>query len=351
MEEIIIYNYIKNVEISQEPPLTAEALSDKGRNGRERPWRAYKMANELLSLAYQSVNEKKAERLKWCCKTIEADVKKGTGELVRIVGFSSCRVRLCPLCAWRRSLKNFWNTIKIVKWLKSHEETAGKFSYLFITLTVKNCRGDALSATIDDLFAAVKRLYERKEVKKAFLGMVRNLEITHNVDINSKDYDTFHPHFHMIVAVRPSYFKSRDYISQKRLRELWRECLRVDYEPQVDVRRVKSKGGDDPSGCEAAAAVAECSKYAAKSADYIIPDDWDLTVETVRILDAALDRRRLITYSGIFREVSQRLKLEDCEDGDLIKVGEELPEVDESELERVTYWWYSGYRQYYKIEK
>lgn len=338
-------------EISQEPPLTAEALLDKGRNGRERPWRAYKMANELLSLAYQSVNEKKAERLKWCCKTIDADVKKDSGELVRIVGFSSCRVRLCPLCAWRRSLKNFWNTIKIVKWIQSHQEIAGRFSYVFITLTVKNCRGEALSATIDDLFAAVKRLYERKEIKKAWLGMVRNLEVTHNIDINSMDYDTFHPHFHMIVAVRPSYFTSRDYISQKRLQALWKECLRVDYEPVVDIRRVKSNGGDDPSGCDAAKAVAECSKYAAKSADYIIPDDWDLTVETVRILDAALDRRRLINYSGIFREVSQRLKLEDCEDGNLIHVGEELPDADKSELERVTYWWYSGYRQYYKIEK
>lgn len=314
------------------------------------------MANELLSIAYESINSRKAERLKWCCKTIDADVRRDTGELVRIVGFSSCRVRLCPLCSWRRSLRNFWNTISIVKWLQANEsrQEVGKFSYIFITLTIKNCGGDALSGTIDDLFAAVKRLYERKEIKKAWLGMVRNLEVTHNVDINSKDYDTFHPHFHMIAAVRPSYFKSRDYISQKRLQTLWKECLRVDYDPVVDIRRVKSRAcpeGEDASGCDAAKAVAECSKYAAKAADYIIPDDWDLTVDTVRVLDAALDRRRLITYSGIFREVSQRLKLEDSEDGDLVKVGEEISVVDDSELVRATYWWYSGYRQYYRIEK
>ena len=335
--------------------MLAVALTDKGRNGRERPWRAYKMANELLSMAYESINESKAERLKWCCKTIDADVRRDTGELVRIVGFSSCRVRLCPLCSWRRSLKNFWNTIAIVKWLQANErrQEVGKFSYIFITLTIKNCRGDALSGTIDDLFAAVKRLYERKEIKKAWFGMVRNLEVTHNVDFKSKDYDTFHPHFHMIAAVRPSYFTSRDYISQKRLQALWKECLRVDYDPVVDIRRVKGRAspeGEDASGCDAAKAVAECSKYAAKAADYIIPDDWDLTVETVRILDAALDRRRLINYSGIFREVSRRLKLEDSEDGDLVKVGEEI-RVDDSELVRATYWWYSGYRQYYRIEK
>ena len=49
--------------------------------------------------------------------------------------------------------------------------------------------------------------------------------------------------------------------------------------------------------------------------------------------------------------MSQKLKLEDCEEGDLVKVGEELPDVDKSDLERVTYWWYSGYRQYYRVEK
>lgn len=331
--------------LCQDPPQLAEALSDRGRNGRERPWRAYKVANEYLAMAYDSINRNKADRLRLCCKTIEADVKKGTGELVRIVGFNSCRVRLCPLCAWRRSLKNYWTTTKIVRWLEAHQgdKSVGRFSYIFVTLTVRNCSGDNLSSTIDDLFAAVKRLYQRAEVSSVWKGAVRNLEITHNVNPVSKDYDTFHPHFHMIVAVRPSYF-SHGYISQKRLVELWRDALGVDYDPVCDIRRVKSLRGQDTAG-----AIAECSKYAAKVADYIILDDWDLTESTVRLLDAVLDRRRLITYSGVFREVKALLKLEDCEDGDLVRVGEDLPDVDKSELERVTYWWYSGYRQYYKV--
>lgn len=311
------------------------------------------MANELLSIAYESINRSKSERLKACGKVLTFTVDRQTGQKV-LTNAESCRVRLCPLCSWRRSLKNFWNTIKIVRWLKANEsrQEVGKHSYIFITLTVKNCRGDALSATIDDLFAAVKRLYERKEIKKAFRGMVRNLEITHNVNPVSKDYDTFHPHFHMIAAVRPSYFASKDYLSKKRIAEIWKESLRVDYDPVVDVRRVKARSdtGSDPDDCGAAQAVAECSKYAAKAADYIIPDDWDLTVETVRVLDAALDRRRLINYSGIFREVKQLLSLEDAEDGDLVKVGDEMPKLSEDTYTE-TYWWYSGYRQYYRIEK
>lgn len=343
--------------ISQEPPLLAEALTDKGRNGRERPWRAYKMANELLSMAYEPINKSKSERLRACGKVLTFRVDRQTGNK-KLVNAESCRVRLCPLCAWRRSLKNFWNTTKIVKWLQANSERriGGKLDYIFITLTVKNCQGAELSGAIDDLFAAVKRLYERKEIKKAWLGMVRNLEVTHNVNPDSKDYDTFHPHFHMIAAVRSSYFKSRDYISQKRLQELWKESLRAGYDPVVDIRRVRTRTraspegeGENASGCDAARAVAECSKYAAKAADYIIPDDWDLTVDTVRLLDAALDRRRLINYSGIFREVKQLLQLEDCEDGDLVNVGDEQQSELGADTYLESYWWYSGYRQYYKV--
>lgn len=346
---IIIY-CIKNVDISQDPPRIGEALSDVGRNGRERPWRRYKLANEMLAIAYDDINQSKADRLRACGKVLAYDQDVETGKKV-LAGADSCRVRLCPLCSWRRSLKNYYNTMKIVRWLQANESRpeVGKYSYIFITLTVKNCIGDDLSATIDDLFTAVKRLYQRKEVKKAWRGMVRNLEITHNINPDSKDYNTYHPHFHMIAAVRPSYFTSRDYISQKRLTELWRDALRVDYDPIVDIRRVRGSAGT-PDDYDAASAVAECSKYAAKSSDYIIPEDWDLTVDTVRLLDSVLDRRRLIMYSGIFREVKAKLQLDDCEDGDLVHVGDEKQDIGQNTV-RVYYWWYSGYRQYYKIER
>lgn len=308
------------------------------------------MANELLANAYEDINKAKADRLRWCGKVLTFKVDRQTGRKA-LKTAESCRVRLCPLCSWRRSLKNYWNTISIVRWLQANENRpeVGKFSYIFITLTVKNCRGEALSGSIDGLFAAVKRLYERKEIKKAWRGMVRNLEVTHNIDTKSKDYDTYHPHFHIIAAVRPSYFNSRDYVSQKRLQTLWKECLRVDYEPIVDIRRVKGEG-DSEGNYDPARAVAECSKYAAKAADYIIPDDWDLTVDTVRLLDAALDRRRLINYSGIFREVKYKLDLDDSEDGDLVKVGDDTSDLGDDTYTE-TYWWYSGYRQYYKIER
>ena len=339
-----MFNDTKYKSLCQDPPQLAKALSDKGRNGRERPWRAYKMANEYLAMAYDSINQSKAERLRACGRTLTfARDQSGAQKLVCA---DSCRVRLCPLCAWRRSLKNYWTTTKIVRWLESHQEdkNVGRFAYLFVTLTVRNCSGADLSSQIDGLFAAVKRLYQRKEIKVSWKGMVRNMEITHNVNYESKDFDTFHPHFHCIVAVRPSYF-SHGYITHDRLVELWRECLGVDYDPVVDIRRIRGRFGDQTT----AGALAECSKYAAKAADYILLDDWDLTCDTVKLLDSALDGRRLINYSGVFREVKALLKLDDCEDGDLVNVGSDDDVALGSDAELVTYMWYSGYRQYYKV--
>lgn len=325
----MINSQCANIDIDIDTPLT-----DKSPRGRERPWKRYKMANEYLAMAYDEIDKHKANRLRACGQILTFDVDAQGNK--RLSNANSCRVRLCPLCAWRRSLKLYHDTMRIVQYIQDNEPKA----YIFVTLTVRNCTADKLSDTLDLLFAAVQRLTQRVDVKKPWRGCVRNLEVTHNVDIDSDFYDTYHPHIHMLVAVNPSYFASRDYISKDKLRRLWRECLRVDYDPQVDIRACK---GTDPH------AVAECSKYAAKAGDYLILDDWQLTVDTVSVLDKALANRRLVNYSGIMRDVKRKLNISDVEDGDLTHIGE-VDNVGDI-VNRETYWWYSGYRQYYKVKR
>ena len=329
------YCQCETLEASEDrPAIDSVALSDKGRNGKERPWRRYKLANEYLSIAYKEIDQKKADRLKACGKVLAFDVDaQGNKKLVQA---DSCRVRLCPLCSWRRSLKSYYNTMKIVDYINEHYSNT---AYIFVTLTVQNCTADKLSETLDLLFGALQRLTQRKEVKAVWRGSVRNVEVTHNVDVNNAWYDTYHPHIHMLVAVNKSYFKDKRYISRVKLAQLWQECLRVDYLPQVDIRACK---GSD------AHAVAECSKYATKASDYLIFDDWDLTVDTVRTLDKALANRRLINYSGMFRDVKRILALDDVEDGDLVNIGDNA-EIGET-VKREYYFWYSGYRQYFGVK-
>lgn len=304
-------------------------------SGRRRPWREKKMANELLAMAYDTVDSRKAERLRDCSRILQFRIYPDGHK--RLHSMSSCRVRLCPICTWRRSLKVYHNTVKIIDFLN---ENRG-YNYIFLTLTVRNCKGTELSTTIDEMMTAWNNLLKRKAVVSAVKGWLRAMEITHNVDINSDSYNTYHPHFHCLLAVNPSYFTSRDYISQARWAAIWQQSMRVDYNPVVDVRRCY---GTDSK------AVSECAKYACKTEEILIAEDWDLTVATVKILDEALRNRRFIAYGGAMREAHKILNLSSEEDGSLVNVGKEDEAEDKGEYIIESYWWYAGYRQYGRID-
>lgn len=307
-----------------------EILSDKTEGEKERPWREHKVANEYLAIAYDEVNASKAERLRACATTLTFSVTETGKKQLKSANF--CRVRLCPMCAWRRALKVYSNVVKVL------DEMDGSHVFIFLTLTAKNCSGAELSGELDRLMAAWKRFEHRKPFKQAVKGWYRGLEVTHNVDVLSSSYDTFHPHFHCLLAVNKSYFTGKEYLSHESWVDLWQESLRVDYKPVVYIRKVKGSLGK---------AVAEVAKYAVKSSDFIIPDDWDLTVDTVRMLDAALHNRRLIAFGGVMKEIHKQLNLEDEETGDLIHVDGESPEEKITDRELIFGWW-TGYQQYVK---
>lgn len=307
-----------------------EILSDKTERGKERPWRVHKVANEYLAMVYDQVNPDKAVRLRDCATSLIFSVLDDGKKRLKSANF--CRVRLCPMCTWRRALKVYSNVVTVL------DEMDGSHAFIFLTLTAKNCSGAELSGELDRLMVAWNRFVLRKPFKQAVKGWYRGLEVTHNVNPLSSSYDTFHPHFHCLLAVDKGYFKSRNYLSQESWMDLWQKSLQVDYKPVVDVRRVKGSNSK---------AVAEAAKYAVKSSDIIIPDDWDLTVDTVRILDIALHNRRLVAFGGLMKEIHKRLNLEDEESGDLVHVEGESPEEKITDRELIFGWW-TGYQQYVK---
>lgn len=286
------------------------------------------MANEMLAAAYDEIDPKKAARLRDCATMLQFARQPEGGLQLRHANF--CRVRLCPMCSWRRSLKVAGQVSQILDAINRREPMA----YVLLTLTVRNVRGEALSGALDAMMRGWQRFIQRENYKRAVKGHYRALEITHNVNPLSEVYDTYHPHFHVLLAVKPSYFTSRYYLSQTRWAQLWREAMRLDYVPSVDVRRVKGN---------TAAAVAEVAKYAVKPEDLLV-DDWDLTVETVRLLDKVLHQRRFIAYGGLFAEAHRALHLDDAEEGDLVLLNPEDKPPEEDKL--LSFVWYSGYRQY-----
>ncbi|MCV5958702.1 protein rep, partial [Escherichia coli] len=158
-----------------------------------------------------------------------------TGETrLRLRSAQFCRVRHCPVCQWRRTLMwqaRFYQALpKIVADYPSSR-------WLFLTLTVRNCEIGDLGETLTVMNAAFKRMEKRKELSP-LQGWIRATEVTRGKDGSA------HPHFHCLLMVPSSWFSGVAYVKQSRWVELWRDCLRVNYEPNVDIRTVKTKTGE-----------------------------------------------------------------------------------------------------------
>lgn len=320
---------ITTVELNQ-------PLIDTNAKGKPQPWAAHKDQTALLSYAYEQLgNDRKAGRVQ-CCAPRLVFGRTDEGRL-KLAAANFCRVRLCPVCQWRRSLKLFGQTTEVVKAVQQQRKVA----WLMLTLTVKNVDGIDLPNEITIIHKAWDRICKTKAFQRAVLGWQRCLEITHNVTTGSGAYDTYHPHIHALLCVKPSYFTSRDYISRDAWSSMWAAAARLDYVPQVWVSRVK----DGSAG-----AVAEVTKYAAKPGDYLTAWDLDMMVSSVEVMDNALHRRRLVAFGGILKEAHKALGLDDVEVGDLVHTDNDpTPEAAAAAL--AAYTWVPGYRQYYRSKE
>lgn len=221
-----------------------------------------------------------------------------------------CRARMCPMCSWRRSLRIFSDTSRCLPLF-------GAVSYLLITLTVKNCSGDALKEEVGQLGQSFNRLSKYKEWQSAILGYQRTLEVTYN-----RHDKTYHPHLHILAVVDGRTYFRKDhnkYITQERLVQLWRRAAQLDYDPLVGITRVEAT--------RKAGAVAEVSKYPLKAIDIlaVANKDRDEGLEVLKTMHNALKSVRMITWGGLFKKVRQQLKLQDAEDenADLVNISDE----------------------------
>lgn len=273
--------------------------------------------SELLSQSYDRLGyDSRAERVNECGTFLEFRLKASdVSEKWLLHKANFCRDRLCPLCCWRRTQKIFGQVSRIM------DVIGDSYSYIFLTLTVPNCDGEKLSATLDEMQKGFHKLVNYKKFKAAVVGVFKSLEITRN-----KKNGTYHPHYHCILAVEKGYFTGNNYIKRDTWLAMWQKAMKNPGITQVDVRKCKPKEEikeGERSVKSIGAAVAEAAKYAVKSSDYIIPGDPELTDDIVFTLSAALHGRRLCSFSGVFDEVRKKLALDDCENGDLIHTDSE----------------------------
>ena len=300
----------------------------------------------------------KARRLESCAQYVEF-ARADDGQLT-LHNSSFCRVRLCPMCQWRRSLKLGAQVRQVVERANTEHiaQTGAPWRWLMVTYTIRNVEGVDLGAAIDRIHRGLNNMAKSKAWRGAVKGWLRATEVTHNTNTNSTSYDTYHPHMHLLLCVPAGYMSGKGYITQRGWAQLWQHYVGADYTPVVDVRAVKPEGGgrlsDLPAGAQAAAmgkACAEVSKYSAKPADYIVPSDLELSMSTVQILDAALNKRRMTSWGGLLKDIAKQLQLDDPESGDLVHIDDAASADQTAEQigNYVAYNWALGAGDYLKI--
>lgn len=203
-----------------------------------------------------------------------------------ITGANFCKQRLCPVCNYRRSTLMWHKINEIVGQFKENQ-------FVFITLTVKNCKDVELNNTINHILQSFRRITNRKTWQKNFIGYVRGLEITYN----SKE-NTYHPHIHILAVTSEEYYKS-DYVDIHTLRKWWTESAELDYFVQVNIEAVKDKKK----------AVAEVAKYAVKMSSVLESGISSQTLRATQIIASCIENRRLIATGGAITKAAQTLKI------------------------------------------
>src|SRR5690349_17437405 len=241
---------------------------------RHKPWDVHRAEADEVQEAYAggtSRHQRYATRVEQCSQVIgfarDPPGKDGRQKL-KLTNAWFCRVRHCPVCQWRRSL--MWQA-KVYRALPALLRDFPHTRFLFMTLTVRNCEVNELRATLTHMGKAWVRLTQLRSWPAR--GWVRAVEIT-----RSQRDRSAHPHYHCLLMVPPAYFQG-DYLKQKEWAELWRQCLRVDYRPVIDVRTVKldlpqTSRRVNPPPKQLWGAVAEILKYAVKPSDMMRDHEW-----------------------------------------------------------------------------
>jgi plasmid rolling circle replication initiator protein Rep len=294
-------------------PVEPEFLSEW--SPRDKPWDVHKAQAEQVSQIFNSAPAGRlhrwAVRVGQCAEWLVyawGQSRNDPGEFaLKLKQAHFCHVRLCPICQWRRSMIYLARFLEALPKLTAENPTA---RWLFLGLTCRNMPVEELRISL----AAMNKAWDRLAKKKAFgvvRGWVRTTEVTRS------HVGEAHPHFHVLLMVNSNYF-TKNYITQAAWTEMWRQSLRVDYQPIVDIEVVKPKAGVDGL----TAGIRETLKYAVKPSDMTSNAEWFLE------LTRQLHKLRFIATGGLLKNI---LRESEETQEDLLLAGEGEVELEAEE--------------------
>lgn len=297
---------------------TSEYLSDLSE--KDKPWDKHRGFADRVRDIYKGTDyDKYADRIDSCSNLLEfALTSSDLNEVAfRLRSTHFCRVRHCPVCQWRKSMK--WQA-KFFAALPKIQAEYPSHRWIFLTLTVRNCLMSELRTVISDMGKGFKRLSELKLFPAA--GWIKSIEVTRNSETNEA-----HPHIHIMMLVPASYF-GKSYIKQEVWRSLWQKSMRLDYLPVVHVKAIKAKS---KSVDDVAIAAVETLKYTVKESDLVADPDWLIELTT------QLHGSKSVAIGGCLKKFMK----DESDSDDLINIEEK--EEAESEKEEISL--YFGWKE------
>ena len=296
----------------------------------DKVWDKHKASGDKVSSFYKELgNGKYAHRTNKCSGILEFALKENSDSNIKfkITKATFCRVRTCPVCQWRRSL--VWVARihqRVPKLLQDYPD----YSMIFITLTVRNCDINKLKDTIKWMNESWNRM--RRNNSFPGIGWLKSIEVTRSNDQEA------HPHFHSVILVPNWYFIDRSYLTQQQWTELWRKSLKCDYQPIVNVKKVKLKrkhkiklekelGRELTNIEEQLYSLKEVVKYSVKESDLTSSAEW------LEVITKQLHRMRFISMGGVFKEYMSNEEPED-----LLNLESEEVELSETDAKFLFGW-------------
>lgn len=311
-----------------------EYLSDY--SSKDRRWDSTRASADIATSYFEhSEYARLAERCKDCARRLTFNVAVGDDSTfkLKLKSVYLCHVRMCPVCQVCRT--RVWNA-RFDRAIPQMIEANPSVRFLVLTLTVKNCPIESLRETLKIMSHAFSKMMKRSQLQRVVLGYARSMEVTKGKDGSA------HPHFHVLIAVKPAYFGGTHYINHDQWVQLWRDSLQIDYDPVVDVTVPKAKKGGAAGKHGLTDAIREIAKYTVKVSDLIGDrslDDQKWFITLVGQLHAV----KQMNLSGLFR---QYLADEEATPDEILRA---INEDDQEELEVFTelfFQWHGDKRKY-----
>jgi plasmid rolling circle replication initiator protein Rep len=311
-----------------------EFLSDV--SPKHKPWDQHRSEADEVESIYAGSPDRRHQRYKervgQCSQVLEfaRDPPASGKSKLKLKAAWFCRVRFCPVCQWRRSMQ--WQA-RLYQALPKLLTDFPDARFLFATFTIRNCAVDAVRYTLKLLADGWKRLSEL--ALWPAIGWIRAVEITRGKDGSA------HPHLHALLIVKPDYF-GEWYLQQTEWAEMWRQSLRLNYKPIVDIRVIKesrkrsSLKVNNVSISHTWFIVSEILKYAVKPSDMIRDHDWFLA------LSDQVVKTRAVAVGGVLKSYLKKRGHDDL-------TAEPAEETLERTAESLFFGWKREVKRYRKI--